>query len=241
LLIWALKKRFALIFGITAIGNHTDHFDSNLYKNWRKQRIAFLVKILGRDFFPGKNIIEFGAALGDVSAELSKLGAIVTICEGREKHVKVIKQRYPKLNCMVIDNDTDWSHFFKENQFDLVIHWGLLYHLDNWEKDLLNSLRVGKVLSLETEVLSSSDTAKEIKRTEFGDDQALHRFGTYVTSNSIESLFEQFGYQFLRYDDKSLNCPPYEYDWSPKENTFQQDGLRRFYMVIKSVDVISLD
>tara|TARA_E500000331_G_C17095975_1_gene643220 strand:- start:263 stop:421 length:159 start_codon:yes stop_codon:yes gene_type:complete len=52
----------------------------------------------------------------------------------------------------------------------LGIHWVFLYHLDNWERDLINTLEVSRIVSLESEELTSRESEDVIKYPEYGAD-----------------------------------------------------------------------
>lgn len=213
------------------IGNPKAFFNSKLYRNWRSKRINFIISILGKDWFKGKKIIEFGAANGEIGNKLSSLGATVTCCEVRQSLVNEIKENFPSLEVLRLDNDKNFEERFNQNEYDLAIHWGLLYHLKNWERDLLTTCKIAKLVSLESEVLTSEGYESEIGRIEYGCDQSFYNFGTYVSATSIESILEKNQLIYKRYDNTELNCHPYIYDWKPLNINKQEDGFRRFWMI----------
>ena len=91
------------------------------------------------------------------------------------RHIKQIKKNYPNLHVLQLNNEFDWRKKFRKKQFDLIIHWGLLYHLKNWRQDLATSFYVGKLVSLESEVLNSTKDNAKIIHKEYGADQAINQ------------------------------------------------------------------
>ena len=63
---------------------------------------------------------------------------------------------------IIINNDeVNWSKVFKNNErFDLIVHWGLLYHLYNWKEDLKECLKLADYICLETIILKVVEQKK---------------------------------------------------------------------------------
>lgn len=216
--------------GGVSIGNHKSIFYNDIYKDFRKTRIDFLVSIFGKEWFNNKKIIEFGSGNGEISKYFFDIGSSVLCCEGRKELVRDIKERYQGFEVIKLNNDTQWDNLFEKKEFDLAIHWGLLYHLENWERDLVNVLRVAKIVCLESEVLSSN-ADDEFRRNEFGHDQGLSNIGTYVSSQKIEKIFNERNLKFKRYDSKELNTKEYKFDWTPSERKDIEYGKRRYWII----------
>lgn len=200
------------------------------YESWRNTRLEKLVEILGKDWFKGKKILELATGHGHIGARLRDLGAQVTCTEGRLEHIDYLKQMYPDLKVIHLDQDKPWD---LKDQFDLIIHWGVLYHLDNWEDDLKSALAHGGIIALETEVADSDDPTFEIKVDEVGYDQALNGKGTRPSAAKIEAKFKELGATAVRYDDESLNSQVHTYNWRVKETKTWTIGHRRFWVVRK--------
>ena len=216
--------------GNVSIGNHKSAFYQYTYKEWRKKRIKFLVKVLGKDWFANKKLIEFGSGNGEISNFFKDIGSNVICCEGREELVKDIKRRHPNFETILLDNDTDWDDTFREKQFDLAIHWGLLYHLENWDRDLINVLKIAKIICLESEVFPSNEDFI-FKRKEFGHDQSIHNTGTYISSSKIEKIFIERNLKFKRFDSKDLNTSRYKYNWIASDDKNMEYWKRRFWII----------
>ena len=112
-----------------------------------------------------------------------------------------------------------------------MIHWGLLYHLDDWKRDLNTALRHARRLSLESEVMDSPNPTDEVKINEYWDTGAKNGRGTRMTAAAVELVFAERDIAFHRYDDSDLNAAYHCYDWL--DGTWPGrtgDGLRRFWM-----------
>lgn len=200
------------------------------YNHWQETRVKKVVSLFGKDFFENKTVLELGAAHGDIGNMFSKLGAIVTFAEGREENVEIIKSRYPSKDCILLDQNESWN---LNKKFDVIIHWGVLYHLMNWKQDLFCAVQHSDILLLESEVLDT-DTEEEFHVTEVGYDQALEKYerAIRVPAITIEKYLTELGVKFTRYDDADINSSFHRYDWEI-QNTRMVTGMRRFWVITK--------
>ena len=130
-------------------------FEEGYYKEWRRTRIAKLTTILGGEgWFKGKEVLELAAGYGHIGLELKELGANVTFTDGRELHVTEIKLRVERSPVILLDQDREWN---LNKKFDLIIHWGVLYHLDQWQRDLQTTMQHGDLICLESEIADTTD------------------------------------------------------------------------------------
>ena len=206
--------------------------------DWATSRINYLIKIIGDvSWFKNKNILELGCAHGDIGETFLDMGAKVTFAEGRQEHVSVVSERLAhhilEGNCTVItlDQDQPWK---AEKKYDLIIHWGVLYHLENWENDLITCLMSANHVCLETEVIDSDDPYEFKSRREDGYDQSIHGIGTHPSPANIERVLKENVASFVRYDDSELNSHYHHYDWVSKNDGSWKPGQRRFWMISTS-------
>jgi 2-polyprenyl-3-methyl-5-hydroxy-6-metoxy-1,4-benzoquinol methylase len=108
-----------------------------IYPKWALVRVAKLISIFGAEWFNGKTVLELACGLGLVGQELQKYGAKVTFTEGRSEYLNEIIQHANGSEVYQIDQDEPWDFGRK---FDLVLHWGVLYHLQGWNRDLKTAL-----------------------------------------------------------------------------------------------------
>lgn len=79
-------------------------------------------------FFKGRRVLELGSGIGDITEWLLQKRALVTAVEAREENVAFFEQRFPRVPVFRID--LNCPNFGLEwERFDLVICYGLLYHL----------------------------------------------------------------------------------------------------------------
>ena len=204
-------------------------FVENYFENWRKARIDKLVNVLGKEWFEEKTVLELGCGFGHVGKEIKKLGSIVVFSDAREEYVEKIREDNEDSDIYIIDNDKPWD---MERKFDLIIHWGLLYHLENWRQDLKCCLNHSNLISLETEVTDSVDLDFGVTRKESHYDAAVNGIGICPGVANIENYLTSIDCSLKRYDDADLNNGIMCYDW--KEGKFGNAtlaGHRRFWMV----------
>jgi len=219
----------------------TNHFMAH-YITWRPKRINKLVSILGKEWFKNKQILELGCGYGHISAELQKLGAIVSCAEGREDQIPEIIKRVNNVDMYILDQDKNWKI---DKQFDLVINWGVSYHLDDWRQDLKCSIEQASIVTLESEILDPYSKIQELKFVEGWFESALNGIGNRVSTKLIEECILESNATFVRYDDTDLDCwntthgGLYEYSWKDGERIHEKEyeyipGLRRFWMIYKN-------
>lgn len=210
------------------------------YVGWRAARLAALSKYLGPEFFAGKEVLEVGCGHGDLGAMLRALGAEVTCSDARAEHVQVLRERYPGLNSRVDDLDSatwvqDVLDARQARGFDVVVHFGVLYHLEDVERSLHDVARLlkpgpGAYLLLETEVCDSEDADVCLRTCEHGYDQAFNSIGSRPSPPFVERALERAGFQHVIVKDPILNHDIHRYDWPHEHTGAWSHGLRRFWV-----------
>lgn len=104
------------------------------------------------------------------------------------------------------------------DRLDLIVHWGVLYHLDNWRKSVRDAVELADFVTLETEVCDSDDPEFELKFAERGYDQALDGTGSRPSPAMVEAFLRDTGSVFDRVIDDRCNSGFHRYDW-PIANT----------------------
>lgn len=201
------------------------------YRMWRLRRIRAIVDHYGPAWFAGKKVLELGCGHGDIGIALAQLGAEVTFSDARQEHLDTIAAWYPEIEPgALVPYDAEQAWPFTE-RYDLVLHLGLLYHVDAWERALLGALSSADHIVLETEVCDSDDPTFVVKTAEEGYDQAFGGVGSRPSAACIESLLLDEGCRFDRITDDRCNADIHRYDWPVTNSGDWDHGLRRFWFV----------
>jgi len=212
------------------------------YVGWRTTRINKIIELFGKEFFDGKTLLELGCGYGDIGMFFQSLGAKITLAEGRQEHVDEIKRRHKNIEVICLDQNKPWD---LNRKFDIIIHSGVLYHLEHWKKDLECVLNHSNLLILESEVANRSSDKFELLHIEQGHDQAISGQAIRTSAAYIEKELTKLGATFIRYDDSDLNYTDnskkrkkgyvwHMYDWKVDNNGREWfRGQRRFWVVRK--------
>jgi SAM-dependent methyltransferase len=191
------------------------------YDQWRTTRINKILEIYGIDYFAGKKILECGAGHAEIGAFLAELGAEVTCLEGRAKNIIVARlkhRRLPRIAIQQFDLEKDFSQF---GRFDLIINFGLLYHLPDVDAHLACCFRMADDILLETVVCDSTDPYKIVVYPERKDviEEALHGTGCRPSPFYVERLAREAGFEAQRFFTADLNVGnQFVYDWVHKND-----------------------
>lgn len=212
--------------------NHGSLFNGTaFYKPWRMVRMMKLCKLMGgKEWFRGKRTLELGCGHGHVSRMLKDWGAEPLATDGSAWCVEATKYFWPDLEVRQLDQTTDYNL----GKFDLVIHWGVSYHLppDAWEYDLMRAVDHGGIVSYESQVVDSDDPGCVRSNTDDkGEDRSLTGTGTHISVGAIEGCLRTIGKPFKRYDDADLDTGQQKYSWEAKNEGFCHYQLRRFWMI----------
>lgn len=213
-------------------------FNSVDYAVWRHNRLSVLLtwvtERFGHDWFAGKRILELGAGNGHIGAELTLLGADVWILEGRTVNIDLGRELFPFVPAdRWVGWNLEWGWPDHLGDFDLILHWGTLYHLGWWKESLVGAMTHAPILSLETEVCDSKDVdlVVPVQEDRFKLDQSMGGVGARLSVAHVESMIDWCGMQSQRLDLKRLNSVSHKYDWRPSNSGKVKGGaLRRFWM-----------
>lgn len=203
------------------------------YVDWRARRQMAIVDHYGAHFFYKTTFLELGAGYGDTGAFFSGLGALVTCVEGRSEHTRVIQERHPHIRSITCDLSKSWPTGLERH--DIIMHMGVLYHLDNPEENLRSACRVCNHLILETVVCDSDDPDKVLfpKELSYCYDQAVGAHGSRPSPAFIERVLEFSGMRFQRITDARCNSGDHVYDWTPRNTGQSLNGHRAMWFAEK--------
>jgi hypothetical protein len=196
------------------------------YINWRITRFNGTLKYINESFFKDKTLLEVGCGHGDNGNLFQNLGANVTCTDARQEHIINGKLKYPMLNFSQLDCDIQHIN----NKYDIILHWGLLYHLDNIENHIEDVCNNCDYLILETEVCDSNDITILKVDENNSYDQSFHFKGSRPSPNVIESLLDKNNFEYKLIKDSILNSYFHIYDWDITNTNTWKHGLRRFWI-----------
>lgn len=200
------------------------------YIDWQLKRMQFIVSLYGKEFFRGKNILELGSFEGGITQMFYNLGANIIGFEGSDRNLQICNQRYPHITF----HKKDCENLVLDTKYDIIIHWGLLYHLshDKIPESIVHCLDHTSYLFLETLILDSSGDKALIMQEDNVNlpDQALHGYGCRMTQKYVENILDSVPYfSYERFDTPFLNSryQPH-YDWRVKDTN---EIFRRFWII----------
>ena len=191
-----------------------------------------LKKFISPGYFKSKTLLELGCGHADIGNMFYELGSIVTSSDIRKEHLDIVAQKYPNIKTLLFDGDNDSI----QDKYDIILHWGLLYHLKEIEIHLEKVSQKCDILLLETEVSDSDDKEFYQSTDENGLDQAYNNKGIRPSPSYVESLLVKNGFQFKLIKDPILNSNFHCYDWDITNSKKWKSGLRRFWICWKNVD-----
>lgn len=125
------------------LSEYYNKFNEDKRLNSRHGQVEFLtsLKYIHQYLKPGDKIVDIGAGSGRYSITLKNEGYDVTAVELCRPNIGKIKVNDPNLK-IIEANATDLS-MFKDNEFDVVIMFGPMYHLYS-KQDKLKALKEAK-------------------------------------------------------------------------------------------------
>ena len=202
------------------------------YIAWRNSRMNCVKKYISPDYFKSKTLLELGCGYADIGNMFYELGAFVSSGDARKEHLDIVNQKYPHIKTLLFDGDNDTI----AEKYDIILHWGLLYHLNEIEIHLEKVSQKCDVLLLETEVCDSDDATFYISTNESVYDQAFNDKGIRPSQSYVENVLEKNGFKFKRIHDPILNSDFHCYDWNISNSKTCRHGLRRFWICWKNVN-----
>lgn len=197
---------------------------------WQEARVKFVLKLFEEEYFKNKTVLELAPCNGYIGNEFLKLGSIVTGIEGRQEHCDVMKEEVPGMTIICADLDTpDWPW----GRFDVIINWGLYYHLEKYHRDhLINCIKNCDLLLFES-VIYDSPNPELIFRDEIGPEQSLSDKGGSPSTSYMENIFKECNKKFTKYSPLELSVGGHDYTWEDGTYLNEQPVIRRRFWVVQ--------
>jgi trans-aconitate methyltransferase len=207
----------------------SEKFDNWYYEPWQKARLEVIIDHYGEDWFKGKKVLEVGAGYGYFSEQLKALGADVTGSDARMEYVIEMRDRGLK----AVQADLDANTWSLGTDWDLIIHFGVLYHLGDHVIPLIQACKATKHMVLETEVCDSDHPYFLCYIWEPAEkwDGAYNALSVRPSPQNVERVLDFSGATYEMCLDEKLNVWHNNYTWQCT-NTYELiDGHRRFWFV----------
>ena len=212
-------------------------FEAGYYRESQLTRLLNLFAHVDLDRWRGMRILEVGSGLGHLGDAFAQLGFDVTSTDGRPEHVAEMKKRGRQ--SFVLDLDS--TGVDEAGDYDLVLSFGVLYHLARPEEHLISCGKRAKVLLLETAVCDRIDPVIDWVSESGGwrgQDQALAGRACRPSPAWVENVCRQAGFDVVRDISTSLgNWTIGSFDWRTLDNgEWRRDGinLRKMWVCEKT-------
>jgi SAM-dependent methyltransferase len=175
-------------------GGGVENFDREVTHRLNQARLEHLGSLgLTLD---GLRVLDVGCGVGHLSRFFVERGCQVVSTDARAENIARLRKLYPGLEAHVVDVESDPLDRFGE--FDVVLAYGLLYHLESPIRALRNLASVCKsLLLLETMVcdhhlplLLLDDETKTVS-------QALGGLGHRPTPSYVVMALNRIGFHFV--------------------------------------------
>lgn len=204
------------------------YYEYEHYSSWRKSRLDVTIDYYGLNFFKEKSLLEIGCGFGHIGNEFYKIGCNVTVSDARVELINKVNIYYPHLKTQIINAESAVWEYYQD--FDVIVHWGLLYHLKNPDTNLSLMCKHCKYLILESEVIDSSEEYIVFRNEKDDWDCSFSGIGCTPSYGWIENQLKINNFKFDRLENpKRANADIHHYDWIRENNYKFKIGQRAFW------------
>lgn len=193
-------------------------FEARYYRESELSRLANLFAHTDVEQWRGMRVLEVGAGIGHLGDAFVQLGFDVTSTDGRPEHVEAMQARGRQSFVL----DLDQRHVDTVGDFQLILAFGVLYHLARPEEFLRSCAVKGQVLLLDTVVCDERDPViKWVSESGgwLGQDQAVGRRGCRPSPSWVEQTCRDAGFADVRDISSPLaNWAIGKFDWEPRSS-----------------------
>lgn len=212
-------------------------FEQAYYRESELTRLLNLFAHVDLQQWRGMRVLEVGAGLGEIGRVFSQLGFEVTSTDGRTELVERMKARGRKAFHLDLDAVTSQDI----QGYELVLSFGVLYHLTYPERLLQAAGASAQVLVLESVVRDTVEPVVERvaeSKGPFSIDQAVNQYGCRPSPAWVERQCRDAGFDAIRdISSAAGNWTVGRFDWQPKNTgVWRSDGinLRKMWVCEKS-------
>jgi SAM-dependent methyltransferase len=161
-------------------------FDRPAQAEMRDARMEFARRVIApwQSALGLRTALDIGCGVGYYSAMLKELGLQVTAADARAENITEARSRFSGINFYVADAED--PSLAELGTFDLVLCFGLLYHLENPLRAFRNLRALtGKVLLLESMAVENEQPFFLLLDEPEGEDQSLRSVSCYPSEGAI--------------------------------------------------------
>ena len=170
-------------------------FDAKLYEGLNKARAEVVSRLL-KEQIPKLGLstaADIGSGPGFFSSLLRGLGMGVVAVDGRKENVEEAKRRYPEITFRV--GNVEDEELCDLGHFDLVLCFGLLYHLENPLLAIHNLRAItGSLLLVDSVIFPGDEPVMALIDEEPLQDQGLRHLAFYPTESCLIKMLFRAGY-----------------------------------------------
>ena len=212
-------------------------FDEGFYAEARRSRLENLFAHIDVGQLRGKTILELGCGTGEIGEAFVNLGCQVISVDAQPSYIKALKKKFPGREVHVLDLEQfDPSRF---SGIDIVLCFGVLYHIARPETFLGGVAQVADTVFLETVVADSDQAVCQIME-ESGPGQSFSGKGCRPSPAWIRQVMACHGFAVRDVSDRRANwggAYPSVFDWTPRNDGAWIRGrtfLRKMYICQRS-------
>lgn len=145
---------------------------------------------------PLRSAIDVGCGTGYFSKYLESQGFEITAVDGREENVADTNKRVP--NARVATINAEDPRLSEVGKFDLVLCFGLLYHLENPFRTIRSLHEMTKhLLLVEGVIFAGKEMIMGLVDEGHGDDQGLNYVAFYPTESCLIKMIYRAGFRHV--------------------------------------------
>ncbi len=207
-------------------------FEAGYYRESQLTRLMNLFAHVDVESLRGKRILEVGSGLGHLGDAFTQLGFDVTSTDGRREHVQSMRERGRQSFMLDLDKTKDLDLLAGDDKgpFDIVLSFGVLYHLAHPAEFLSACAEKTKILFLETAVSDHVEPVVDWVNEPGGwrgQDQAMAGLACRPSPAWVERTSREAGFDKVRDISTPLgNWTVGSFDWeSRNDGTWRRDGM----------------
>lgn len=201
-------------------------FEVSHYRESNLTRLSNLFAQVDLERWRGMKVLEVGAGLGFLGDAFAHLGFDVTSTDGRGEYVQAMRARGRESFVLNLDE----TGVDEVGDFEIILAFGVLYHLAHPEEFLRSCAKNAKVLLLETAVCDRREPVVDWVSEAGGwrgKDQAVGGRGCRPSPSWVEGICREAGFGVIRDISTPLaDWASGTFDWESRDDgEWRRDGV----------------